>query len=349
MTSVRMRHAGWLSLAMFALMISTPALAEQGVRSVSPELVPLADLQASHSQLQVDVWANRSDGEYIPGEAMQLHVRTSEDAHVTILATDSRGRSTVIFPNAYTSDGRVTGNTVTPIPGPGAEWRLAISEPLGTNMIKVLATTSHVDPFRAATFGQNLGPFRARQDSPELIARSVTAVMNDERGSAWAMTDLFFDVVRSRQASAQAADFGLDLALDKASYRIGDTVSLRLKADRDCSLTVVNINESRGEAVVLYPNREVAEVMLYAGETMRLPGPGSVVQLEVLGPPGPQTMIALCTEDDFAMFRGGVESLNLLERSNMRAVYPVLTMDQWAEVDRTPRTARASVSYTVRR
>ncbi len=346
MTAISTERTRRLSLAMLgalAILAQAPAaLAQQDARSVAPALVPLAGLEAPKSQLQVDVWANRADGNYLPEESLQLYVRTNQDAWITVLATDSMGRTTVIFPNAYSNKLAIAGNSVTAIPGPGDQWKLTIKEPLGTNMIKVLATTAAIDPLKGIAADQNTGPFRSLTESPDRIARSVAVVMEENSGTSWAMSDLFFTVVRDRgdAAAASGAEFKLDLTLDKQSYRVGDMVSLRLMAERDCHVTVVNVNKAQGEAVVLYPNQAVKEVALHAGETTRLPSADSPVRLAVMGPAGPQTMFAVCTDER-------IDLSQQFKSLNMRAVHPVLTMEQWTQISAAPRTAHTSVEYTV--
>lgn len=357
-----MKQTGWIgsrvplfcALAVSGLLWASAAEA-QSARNISVEQLPVAQLEAPASELRVDIWANRTDGQYLPGESVELHIRANQEVRVSVLNIDAMGRTTVLLPNAYTTDNRLQGNTVYSLPAPGANFRLQVNEPFGSNLIKVVATTGAHPILDASALQRVDGPFAQFAGTTQQLVRSVQVVMNEQAQSEWAVADLFIDVVRSRPeaavssptptVSSPADSFELRLQTDRSEYRLGDRMTVTLTAERDCTLTLVNIEQAQNSATVLYPNRVIETVRLRAGQATALPGADSALQLAVLGPAGPQTLVAVCTENPQPALVD-VSSLPL------RAVYPVLSAGQWSALQQTaqhqPRTGRASVAFQVR-
>lgn len=320
---------------------ASPAFA-QAERQITAQQAAVAAVEAPASQLALDVWTNRPDGRYLPGETVSLYIRTNADVRVVVMNVDAMGRTNVLLPNAFTTESALAGNTVHQLPPAGATYQFTVAEPFGSNLIKVVASTGSHPILDRAALRADSGPFPEVAGSAEELARSIQAVMVEQAAASWAVADVFVDVVAERPGAQEPAApaFGLSLSLDRPAYRVGDTVTATLTAERDCTLTLVNINEAINEAVVLYPNQAVPSVRLRAGQPASLPGIDSAVRLAVVGPAGSQRMIAICTEEDRPL-------LGDLAAYPMRAIHPVLTTAQWDQLPRPPMTARASLRFEV--
>lgn len=204
----------------------------------------------------------------------------------------------------------------------------------------MVATTGQKPILDAAELQQDGGPFAKYDGTTEQLARSVQVEMTEQPQNDWAVANLFIDVVSSRSDEG----FALTLQTDRSDYRPGDTMTVTLTAERDCILTLVNVEPAQHSATVLYPNRVIETVRLRAGQATVLPGADSTLQLDVLGPPGKQTLHAVCTEDPKAV---GIAVSGL----PLRAVYPVMSAVEWNRLQQTvqnqPRTARTSVVFEV--
>lgn len=82
------------------------------------------------------------------------------------------------------------------------------------------------------------------------------------------------------------------LLAEAPSVRVGDKVSFTVTTDRDCHLTVVNV-DTLGRATVLFPNEFEPEGRIQAGRTLRLPPDGAGYELRARQP-GTETMVATC-------------------------------------------------------
>ena len=334
----RQRHRTWLLSTALVVAFAAQAAAEADPRSLTPEMLPMAEVEAPASELSIEALINRTDGLYMPGETVSMTLRSSEDAWLTVLATDAQGQSTVIFPNNLHRDGFIPANSLLPVPGPGANWQLTVSPPFGANMLTVIAASSEVDPLGGLAVVA-AGPFRSIESDASDLARHLAVEMTNKPEAQWSSARIDFAVVESR-GEAPANPFELTLSTDRENYRIGEKVSLRLTSERECALTVVNVNEAANEAVILYPNSIVEEIRLPAGETVRLPGADASVELLALGPAGKQTLTARCSAD-------GMQSLPQFAATDTRGVYPVVSLSDWNALTRPASVAEVSVTYNV--
>ncbi|MEL7048830.1 MAG: DUF4384 domain-containing protein [Pseudomonadota bacterium] len=89
---------------------------------------------------------------------------------------------------------------------------------------------------------------------------------------------------------------GLTLSTQLSVLRSGDDVVVRVRADRDCRLTLINI-EQGGRATVVFPNRFQSDNTLRAGRPQTIPAPSSPFALK-LNNVGRETFVAICLLED---------------------------------------------------
>lgn len=86
---------------------------------------------------------------------------------------------------------------------------------------------------------------------------------------------------------------GLSLWIDKARPSAGDLIAINAEADKDCFLTVINV-DAAGKATVLFPNDFEPDNLISAGKPVRVPGANAPYQLR-LKEEGRETLIAQCS------------------------------------------------------
>ena len=313
----RIQACSWVVAALVLAFgsVALPAAAGTGDQALSAQQRTLSAVAMPSSDLAVEVWIDRPSGVYGQGEPVGIYVRPSEAAHVTVFNTNASGATTVVFPNQYQTQNRVAANQVLQVPGPGMQYQLLVGPPFGANLIKVLATKRPVSLLAAAEFAQS-GAFRNFRGSPEALARQLNVVAEQAPDAGWANAELTFVSAPSAGASpavtvlpavpgrptsgipaldallAKEGGFGLQLALHRDGYAVGEALTLTAVAERDCSLTLVSIDEG-GEATVLVPNRLEKRPELTAGTVRFLPGTGSAVEYRVSGA-GRQALVGFC-------------------------------------------------------
>ncbi|MBP1628725.1 MAG: hypothetical protein H6Q00_3200 [Holophagaceae bacterium] len=123
----------------------------------------ILDTQVEPSDLKINLQLDRGDGGiYRQDERLYLFLRTSRDCYVRVIYQQVDGTRVQVFPNQYHPDYRVKKEVLTRIPAEGDRFDLRVSEPFGSEIVKVFAST---EPFELApTAIAQEGPF-ARLDS----------------------------------------------------------------------------------------------------------------------------------------------------------------------------------------
>lgn len=98
-------------------------------------------------------------------------------------------------------------------------------------------------------------------------------------------------------AAANASDINLHAWVDRsdATYRPGDALTLKVQADKDAYLTVLDVGTS-GKVQVLLPNKYQRDNRIQAHETVQIPDERSHTRLTVHGPAGSEMLKVLATD-----------------------------------------------------
>ena len=256
--------------------------------------------------LRVVAWVDHEDNTYGLGERLQLFVQSNKDAYVTVLNVAPNGDTAVLFPNEHQPDNQVPANAVMRIPGRESGTALVVSEPVGAELIKVLASTSSRPVFEAAELGR-AGVFQRVIPSAAETARMLQVVVTDDRGGEWDDYDKTIRTVSRRQTAAEmapavnlpTAGVGLRVAVDKARYQLLDPVTLMVRSDRDCNLMLINTGPT-GRSRQIFPNRYQQNPRILAGQTVVVPGLGDGVTIRPVGPAGVEEVTAVCRPEDLS-------------------------------------------------
>ncbi len=151
------------------------------------DIVPKPATVTDDDGLDVLAWVDRSDYTYASGEDVQLFVRTNKDAYVTVLNVDPAGETTVLFPNRYQSDNFVAGGRTLHVPDAAAEFRIVVGGNVGTELLKVVASTQPIPLFEARQLAE-AGPFQVARAQPARLARSLAVVMTGTTGTPSGLT-----------------------------------------------------------------------------------------------------------------------------------------------------------------
>lgn len=90
-------------------------------------------------------------------------------------------------------------------------------------------------------------------------------------------------------------DEALELALwvEAERYRAGDVATFHAQANRDCHLTIVDVDRS-GRATVLFPNEFQPDNLIQGGRALRFPAPDAAYRFR-FKEKGRETVIAICS------------------------------------------------------
>ena len=314
-TSWRRHAVTALAAIVFAAGAAAPSLAagdDAAARDLTVEQTAIFTVQApgttSPGALNVVAWVDHADNTYAIGEAVGLFVRTNKDAYLAVLNVGPSGNTTMLFPNAFQKDARVRANQVVQIPGPASGTSIRVNGPVGRELIKVIASTSPAPLFEAAKL-TGAGPFAMLDGGSRSVARDLQVTMDAQTSHEWDDYNKVITTIASRPVAAvalmpspagvawPAMGSTLRIATDKSQYRMGEPVSVYVSSAAPCYLTLVGIGSS-GQARVLLPNAMQPQNLLPAGHTVVFPAAGSNLKVTPVGPPGVETVTAICSADN---------------------------------------------------
>ena len=302
---------------------SSPVADDSSARDLTVEQTAIFSVQAPapvaapSPALSVVAWVDHADNIYAIGEAVTLFVRASKDAYLTVLNVGPSGNTTLLFPNAVHKDARVAAGRVVRIPAPDTGISIRVSGPVGRELVKVIATTSPAPLFEASKLAE-AGPFATLEEDSGSVARDLRVTMDAAASHEWDDYNKVITTVANRPAAAEPLALappgfewpspatGLRIATDKSQYRMGETVSMYATSAVPCYLTLINIGSS-GLGRVLLPNAVQPQNLLPAGRPVVLPAAESSLEVTPVGPPGLETVTAICSADNRPVVAGNLE------------------------------------------
>jgi hypothetical protein len=97
----------------------------------------------------------------------------------------------------------------------------------------------------------------------------------------------------ARSASAEALK--VEMWTDKAQYAVGDTMTVKVKVNQDCYLTVIHVGADN-KATVLFPNIYAQNNAVKAGAAVTIPDPSAGFEFEVSPPVGVELIRAIASK-----------------------------------------------------
>jgi hypothetical protein len=315
--------------ALAPLPLAGQQLDDNTQRQLSVQQVQAYQAGNGASTMKLEVAFDHPNGIYADGERVHLLVRNSEDAYVTIVTVGPTGKSVQLFPNDSQPQNLVKANTPLQIPAPGSSAQIIVSAPFGAELIKVVASTVPKGLVPNSSLS-GMGAFRSIDGGVDELVRDLAIAAAPAAGTRFAQQNLVLQTVAQAQPSgnvvvppvnpqpqiaqapAQAPvppqnvsggllpsinnPFPLLIATDKNTYRVGERVTLAITSFTACSLSVFDVSAS-GHARLVFPNKTMSANAIPAMQMTMLSGGSSPVTIDVRGPAGPGSIIAICSTD----------------------------------------------------
>lgn len=187
----------------------------------------VAPVSAMARPLSVEVWTDRGDDAvYTPGDAMQVKVRTNDDAYLLVYEIDSDGRVTVLFPFRRAS-GMVEGRSTLRLPPEDSRYELTVERETGQGYLVALASRQ---PFRELPW--YLRPFDPQGESVGYEGRHDDVEGFDDDGRVVGDPTVAIERIR-RVVLGEPADLE-DFATSYATYYVGHEVRYPRYLCYDC-------------------------------------------------------------------------------------------------------------------
>src|SRR5271155_2178836 len=174
----KMRISKYLVTAsLLALSTAVASAQETQLRDLTVEQAPLAQIIAPHGgSLRTTIVADRPDATYAVGEFVHLTVVSSDDAFVTVVDVGPSGQATQLFPNRFQPDNHVFANRPVEIAGGFTGAQIMVQPPTGTELIKVITSTRPISIVPDSQFLPGSGPFRSIDGCVRALTRDLQVV-----------------------------------------------------------------------------------------------------------------------------------------------------------------------------
>uniref|UniRef100_A0A7C4X9V2 DUF4384 domain-containing protein n=1 Tax=candidate division WOR-3 bacterium TaxID=2052148 RepID=A0A7C4X9V2_UNCW3 len=110
----------------------------------------LLGLFNGQDSVNIDVWFNKDEPVYNPGENLKIFFRTDKDCYIAVYDIEVGGRENLLFPPEGES-GMVRANMVYELPPEDADFDYEITGPEGTERIIILASLSGLPEIKDRT------------------------------------------------------------------------------------------------------------------------------------------------------------------------------------------------------
>jgi hypothetical protein len=148
-------------------------------------LDPTLMLAGSGAPFGLEVTLDRgANATYRDGDALALRVKSERDCYLTIYNLDARGRVTLLFPNGYQTDSRVSGGEQHLVPAPAASWELRVGGEPGVESIQVIASGAPLALCAPEAFAESPFPSLS-DDAGEFLAKSVMPQLKEQERGKW--------------------------------------------------------------------------------------------------------------------------------------------------------------------
>ena len=283
---------------------------------------------SGNNTINLEAGFDHQSGVYAEGDRVRFLIRTDQDAYITVVTVGPSGKSLQLFPNDAQPQNMIRANTPLQIPAPNSTAQIVVSPPFGTELIKVVATGAPAGLVPNSALS-GMGAFRSIEGGVDELVRDLTIAAGGGAGNKFAQQNLVLQTIAktpvasnivvppqtppAQVAQAPAAQpiavpatsnllppinnpFPLLIATDKSAYRVGERVTLAVTSFTACNLSVFDVNAS-GQARQVFPNRMMMANAIPANQMTMLSGGASPVTIDVRGPAGPGSIVAICSTD----------------------------------------------------
>jgi|GEM_PF-703072 len=92
-----------------------------------------------NNPVNIDVWLNKDEPTYYPGERLKIFFKTDKDCYVAVYDIDVGGRENLLFPQQG-DNGFIQSNKTYELPSPDMDYDYEITGPEGIETIIILAS-----------------------------------------------------------------------------------------------------------------------------------------------------------------------------------------------------------------
>jgi hypothetical protein len=198
-----MKRSAMVGLAAVLLCIMLAALGSNRADAAEVDrILALAEkIKNEASDIDVKLWTDKE--KYQVSDKVVFGFTADKDCYLCIINIGTSGNATLLFPNKWQPSNKVEKDKEHSIPPEGSEYTFKVMGPVGTERIKVIASSEPILENVASLQKELKAPAEeaSGSDMPFLILKNPQAVFKDigialaqSDTSKWATVDLTFTV-----------------------------------------------------------------------------------------------------------------------------------------------------------
>lgn len=180
-----------LSIIVFHLMASERNAENQVLTEV------VNDIENPNTGFKVDLWTDREDATYKPGDEVKFFFKTDKDCYLTLLNVSTSGEVKVLFPNEYQKNNLVKSGNTYSVPGEEAKYMYKADKPYGVETVKAIATLKEVALYKPEEV-EPTGPFQEFKETEQKVAKNIDIVLKPVDAKKWAEVEKTIRIIEDK-------------------------------------------------------------------------------------------------------------------------------------------------------
>lgn len=199
-------------VALMIWAISMPALAVAAT-NVKDIVAQAEAIQNQNPDFKLEIWQDRSDGRYKPGELVTFSFKANKDCYINIIDIGTSGKVRIIYPNQWHKSNRIEKGKTYKLPQENSKFSFQVALPSGENYVKAIATLDKQEILKPGSLDTQ-GAFAEVKD-PGMAIRDIGVTLDKIGGKKWAEADTKIIIEAPAKQEAVATSENLKPATDE--------------------------------------------------------------------------------------------------------------------------------------
>jgi len=184
-----------------ALVLSFSILMAQQKTEKKIEVEAIEDIKNPEAEFEVELWVDREEGTYKPGEEIKFFFKSSKDCYLTLIDVGTSGQVTILFPNEYQKDNKVKAGVTYSIPKEGARYVCRAREPVGEEVVKAIATLDETSLYEEEDVKPSTPekPFSEFKESEKKVAKDIVIALKPVNTKRWADAEKVIKIIEEKK------------------------------------------------------------------------------------------------------------------------------------------------------
>lgn len=200
----------FVALMIWAISMPAPTVAATNVKDI---VAQAEAIQNQNPDFKLEIWQDRSDGRYKPGELVTFSFKANKDCYINIIDIGTSGKVRIIYPNQWHKSNRIEKGKTYKLPQENSKFSFQVALPSGENYVKAIATLDKQEILKPGSLDTQ-GAFAEVKD-PGMAIRDIGVTLDKIGGKKWAEADTKIIIEAPAKQEAVATSESLKPSTDE--------------------------------------------------------------------------------------------------------------------------------------